>query len=293
MKTNKLLALSLLVVTACGAPSNNSDASVDVPTTPAGSGSIAVNVWGEDYVANEIPAADVEDGWRIQFSKFYVHISNIQFGATGSTQRNTLLATGRVFDLKQAPMPLTIGVATGVEARRQDIVQFELSTTAANSIAHNISESELTMMKTNRYALYVEGTATHPMQGMYSFRWGFSTSTRFTNCQDDMGARGIVVTSGATPSNAQVTIHADHLFYDGLQNSDAKVRFNAIAGADRNMDRMISLDELAMVDLTTLPMGQYRTGSAPNVNNLRDFVTALVGTVGHFNGEGHCDEMRF
>lgn len=296
MKTIQALSgittLLALTASACGTPMNNADGG-DASTMTAGSGSIAVNVWGEEYVANEIPAADVEDGWRIQFSKFYVHVSNVQFGATGSTQMYSLLTTGRVFDLKQAPMPLTVGVITSVEARRQDQVQFEMSATAMNSIAHNISESDLTMMKTNRYALYVEGTATHPMQGMYTFRWGFSNSTRFNNCQDDMGARGIVVANGTTPSNVQLTFHADHLFYDGLQNSDAKVRFNAIAGADRNMDRMITLEELAMVDLTTLPMGQYQTGSARNVNNLRDFVTNLVSTVGHFNGEGHCDETRF
>ncbi len=46
------------------------------------------------------------------------------------------------------------------------------------------------------------------------------------------------------------------------------------------------------VDLTTAPMGQYGTGSRSDVRNARDFITALVATVGHFNGEGHCDERR-
>jgi hypothetical protein len=42
------------------------------------------------------------------------------------------------------------------------------------------------------------------------------------------------------------------------------------------------------VNLTTLPLGQYGTGSAPNVKTLKDFVLALSRTVGHYRGEGHC-----
>ena len=288
-----LTAVFLAAASACGTPMNTADGGADSSSMPGGSGAISGMVWGEDYVANEIPAADVEDGWRIQFSKFFVHVSNVRFSTTGSTSTHSLLSTGRVYDLKNARTPLTVGTLTSVEARRQDQVQFELSATAMTSIANNVSEADLMMMKTNGYSLYVEGTATHAMQGMYTFRWGFTGSSRFSNCEDGMGGRGVVVTSGGTPTDAQLTFHADHLFYDALQGSMAKVRFNAIAGADRDMNRMITLDELAMVDLTTLPMGQYSTGSAPNVRNLRDFVTALVRNMGHFNGEGHCDEMRF
>ena len=72
----------------------------------------------------------------------------------------------------------------------------------------------------------------------------------------------------------------------------ARLRFDAIAGADANGDREVTLDELGAVQLTTLPMTQYSTGPLPNVRTLRDFVTYLVSTVGHFNGEGHCQERR-
>lgn len=34
--------------------------------------------------------------------------------------------------------------------------------------------------------------------------------------------------------------------------------------------------------------GAYGTGAAANVNNLREFVTALSRTLGHFRGEGEC-----
>jgi hypothetical protein len=42
------------------------------------------------------------------------------------------------------------------------------------------------------------------------------------------------------------------------------------------------------VQLTTLPIDQYGTGTVGNVKTLNDFVTALVRTLGHFRGEGEC-----
>lgn len=276
-KTPHVLALStLLALGACGAPV----------------GSINVQVWGEDFVANEIPASEFEDGWSVRFTKFLVHVSDVSFRATGSTAY-ALPSGGRVFDLKPATQPLSIGTLSMVEARRLDDVQFAMTEASASSTAGNASASDLMVMQGGRYALYVEGQATHSMRGSYAFRWGFGGNTRFHSCQDASSQPGLVVTSGSAATAAQLTFHADHLFYDGLQNSDAKVRFTALADSDRNMDRMITLEELASTDLTALPQGQYQTGSAPNVNNLRDFVAALTTTVGHWNGEGHCEETRF
>jgi hypothetical protein len=34
--------------------------------------------------------------------------------------------------------------------------------------------------------------------------------------------------------------------------------------------------------------GTYSAGDVPNVNNLRDFVTSLSRTIGHYRGEGEC-----
>jgi hypothetical protein len=267
-------------------------AAVSCGPVAAGSGSIDAQVWGEDFVTQGIPASEFADGWGVQFTKFLVHVSGVRFAATGGPSYE-LPGPGRVWDLKLATTPISLGMIPRVEARRLDRVQFELSATAMESLAGNASEADVAVMRTGRYAMYVEGTATHPTRGMRSFRWGFSGSTRFTGCQDDARMPGLVVTSGSAPTRAQVTVHADHLFYDGLQNPDARLRFDAIAAADRDGNGAVTLEELAMVDLTSLPTGQYQTGSARGVNTLRDFVTALTTTVGHWNGEGHCDETRF
>ncbi len=97
------------------------------------------------------------------------------------------------------------------------------------------------------------------------------------------------MTNGGT-DEVQLTIHGDHLFYDDLQASNAKVRFTALSKADANGDSKLTLDELAAVRLTMIAAedGTFGTGAAANVNTLRDFVTDLTRTVGHFRGEGEC-----
>lgn len=86
-----------------------------------------------------------------------------------------------------------------------------------------------------------------------------------------------------------ITVRSDHLFLDSLETETAKVRFDAIANADRDNDRDVTLDELAAVQLSSLPMGQYSTGGRATVTDLRAFVTALTASMGHLNGEGLCE----
>jgi hypothetical protein len=254
-------------------------------------GAVSVTVWGEEFVSRGIPAETFADRWSVRFTRFLVHVSGVRLGATGGGTY-ALEGPGRVWSLVPATAPLPVGTLSGVEARRLDQVQFDLTGAGTDAIAGNASADDLATMRAGGLRLYVEGTATRADRGEYRFRWGFTGATRFSACQDDQGARGLVVSAGAAATEAQITIHADHLFYDGLSNMDAQVRFDAVAGADRNGDREVTLDELAAVSLASLPAGQYQTGSARGVETLRDFVSALVGTMAHWNGEGHCDASR-
>ena len=104
------------------------------------------------------------------------------------------------------------------------------------------------------------------------------------------GGMSVVYRARDTQLPREVAVKVLHEFM--ARDPDARLRFDAIAAADANGDREVTLDELGAVQLTTLPMTQYSTGPLPNVRTLRDFVTHLVSTVGHFNGEGHCQERR-
>jgi hypothetical protein len=270
-----LAGLSLLGLAACS----------------EGTGTVTFTTYGEEYIEQEIPAAaggeaGFVDGWTVRYSKFLVMIGEVKVETheeVGATQ-----ATSKVFDVHK-PGPVVVETFTGLPAREWDHVSYAIAPWPhAESV--NADARDVERMKAEGFSVYVEGTATKG--GVTKrFAWGFPTNTLYAHCESpDLGA-GVTVPNGGEET-VQLTIHGDHLFFDDLQSPEAKMRFDAMAAADNlgisGADGEVTLEELAAVDLTELPPDQYGTGGAGNVRNLRDFVTALVRTVGHFRGEGEC-----
>lgn len=261
-------------------------------------GSVNASIWGEAYIEQEIPAITpmndegFENGWTIRFTKFLVHMGGLTIAAADGTTGGSLPAL-KVYDLHTLRGPLAIGALDGLEARRFDRISYRLAPVNAQSTAGNATAADLALMRTGGYSIYVEGNGTRAgLATPVTFRWGFTNTVSYANCHSTETEVGVAVPSGGSV-RAQITVHGDHLFYDDLQSPDAKLRFDLIAGADMDRNNEVTMDELARVDLTTAPMGQYGTGPFGNtVRNLREFITVLVATVGHFNGEGHCDETR-
>lgn len=277
-------AMMAMVAAAMGCGSDN------------GTGTVRVSVWGEEYIQDMIPPvmgaeAGIENGWTVRYTKFLVNLGAVRLATSASAAPSGTLAGFRVFDLHTLTGPLVIGTFSNVSAVRQADVGYALAPVDASSSAGNATAADVTLMRAGSYAVYVEGTASKAGVADVRFRWGFTGRTDFSDCHDSTEQPGVAVPTSGTAS-MQLTLHGDHLFYDDLQSPDARLRFDAIAAADANGDREVTLDELGAVQLTTLPMTQYSTGPLPNVRTLRDFVTHLVSTVGHFNGEGHCQERR-
>lgn len=254
-----------------------------------GTGTVAATLWGEEFIQDQIPASAVEDGWTIRYTKFLVSLGEMTVASSGGGAGGTISGY-RVFDLHTLTGPTAFGRLSSVSAERMDRVSYRLNAADAQTALGNATQADLDAMRAGGYSVYVEGTAER-MGRSVRFRWGFAQRVLYETCRSSDTEVGVAVPTDGT-ATAQITIHGDHLFYDDLQSPDARVRFDAIAGADANTDGEVTLDELAAVDLTTLPPTQYGAGSAPNVRSLRDFVSYLVATVGHFNGEGHCEERR-
>ncbi|MFO0624821.1 MAG: hypothetical protein U0325_04335 [Polyangiales bacterium] len=262
-----------------------------------GSGTVNVAVWGEEYIerAAGIPAmtgteVGFVDGWSVRFTKFLVSVGQVRVGATGGTPR--ALPAMRVYNLHGTNGPVRVGALTDVPARRQDLVSFRIAPPDADSTAGNsgVTADDLTAMRRGGLSLWVEGVATKPGRAApVTFRWSFAHTVDYTRCELE-GAFGVAVPTGGA-ADIQLTVHGDHFFYDRVGDG-ALLRFDDIAAADRDRDNAVTLDELAAVDLTTLPRDRFDPGGAPNVNTLRDFVTVLSTTVGHYNGEGECTVTR-
>ncbi len=262
-----------------------------------GTGTVNVAIWGEEYIESTagIPAMMGSDGGlrrRVERSLHEVPRERRAgerelYGGTAST-----LPALRVYNLHGTSGPVRVGSLTNVPARRQDLVGYRIAPPTAESTAGNsgATADDVTAMRNGRFSLWVEGTATKPGRATpITFRWTFGNTVDYTRCELE-GAFGVAVPTSGT-ADVQLTIHGDHFFYDRV-GEGAQLRFEDIATADRNMDNMVTLEELAMVDLTTLPRDRYDPSGAPNVNTLRDFMGVLSTTVGHYNGEGECTVTR-
>lgn len=263
---NTLLFAALLTITACEPP-------ISV---------VKFTTWGEDFIETGIPADKFEDGWSVKFSRFLVVLRDTAIadttGAVGAQQPGA-----KAFDLvKKGPVEVFAAAAPG---KAWDVVRYAIAPDS-NADATNIEGSDLALLKSRTASLIAIGTGTKAGVTK-SFEWSFTSNTLYDACERaGGGGKGITLVPGKEVM-VQLTVHGDHFFYDQL-SGDAKLRFDPIANADANNDNKVTLDELATVQLTALPQGQYGTTGAANIRNLREFITQNMRTVGHFEGEGEC-----
>ncbi|HEY0133270.1 MAG TPA: hypothetical protein VGB85_04295, partial [Nannocystis sp.] len=132
------------------------------------------------------------------------------------------------------------------------------------------------------YSLYVSGQATRDDVAV-RFAWGFTTTTRYTACESQ------ALVDNLHAPKIELTIHGDHLFYDDLFASEPKVSFDLIASADADGDGEVTQAELTAVDLR--PLANYQVGST-GIVDLWHFIEHQTTTLGHIDGEGHCEATR-
>ena len=253
-----------------------------------GSGTATFTTWGEEYIEDEIPAAEFIDGWTIRYDKFLVAFHGVQVANTRGEVAATMTGS-RLVDNAQPGRKRLVSFG-GVRAEAWDAVSFQIKPPVADSELISATAADRDLMIAGGLSIYVEGSATKDAVTK-TFHWGFATATQYSDCEqseEEGGRLGIVVTNGGTDTS-ELTTHGDHLFYDRLQASPSStvvtsLRFDAMAAADTNGDNEVTIAEL---DAQTLDVATYNP-SPFTVSTLGAFVTALTRTVGHFRGEGEC-----
>jgi hypothetical protein len=299
----KLSALLLLAsLAACG--DDDSSTSGD-PTSANAKGTATFTTWGEEYIEDGIPvdttpdnneADGFADGWSVKYSKFLVVFGGITVadiaGNVAASQTGSLL----VDNTKKNPKDLVVFKDIPAKAYQRVSYQFRPAD-AQTTLVGEVAAADKDFMVQNGYSLYVEGTGTKGSVTK-SFKWGFAQTTTYSECKaatEDGGTEGVVIVNGANDTS-QLTTHGDHFFYNRLLASpDSTIptllRFETLASADDKGDKNgeITFDELANTPLD-LSLGYDPSGL--KAVNMKEFVTQLSRTVGHYRGEGECNVTR-
>ena len=249
------------------------------------SGTITASVYGEAFIEDGIPADEFSDGWAVSFDTFLVSIGDLAAKA-GEGSAEVTAPAYHIVDLAQSSGGEGYELATlDVPAGRYEHYGYQLRADAA-ALAYNVDDATAAAMKAGGYAMWVRGSATKAGVTK-TFDWGFTMKLAYAHC--DLGGS---IDGNTLP--AQATIHADHLFYDDAVSDEPNLAFQLIADADADADGAVTLAELAAVDIRS--QARYQVGSlkhptGTSITNLQQYVEHQVITVGHINGEGHCEDQ--
>jgi hypothetical protein len=255
-------------------------------------GKATFTTWGEAYIEEGIPASDegFVDGWSLKYDKFLVNFHQIQVGAGNGEVAATAPKSYFVDNVEPGRKQLV--TFDEITAQAWDRVGYQIKPAISSAEVVAGSPSDLDMMVEAGYSLYIAGSASKD-DVTKTFALGFTTGTQYQECHSEQNGKdtaGIVVTDGAEDTS-ELTTHGDHFFYDRLQGSagsniETALRFDTIAAADDNgdADGEITLEEL---EKQPLDVRLYDPSGLPAAN-MKDFMTGLARTVGHFRGEGEC-----
>ncbi len=249
-----------------------------------GGAELTVRTWGEEYIEEGIPADVFDDAWAVKYDRFLINLGAVEVGEVGAA---AALAEPqfRVFDVAAASKGEgQLVAADEVPAGAYANTQYKIYPAGGDSIAGNVSAADLKMMQDGGLSVYVAGTATKDGVSK-SFAWGFATSTSYEGCES------VAEISAGRPGTVQITVHGDHLFYDDLFSETPKLLFGLVAQADDDGDANgeVSQAELEAVDLR--PLANYQVGST-DIVDLWHFIEHQTTTIGHIDGEGHCETIR-
>jgi hypothetical protein len=266
--------------------------------TAAGTGTVTIETWGEEYIEDKIPVTIqedgksvtiIEDGWEVRYTKFLVNLRNYELaddsGKSAFSAKQSFLVDHKKPGRKQ------LFTSAAIEAKAYSKFSYEIAPVDASTQLAGADAADLALMKQGQYSIYVAGEFTKGTEKK-TFEFGFTTATRYENCKAEVDGKeqsGVVVTNNGR-ANVELTIHGDHLVYDDL-GPTATGRVVPRVEADANNDGKITtaeLENVKILDLQSKYTGRFGVANDSSVVNLLKFEQALSRTIGHFNGEGEC-----
>lgn len=261
-------------------------------------GSLLVSVQAEETISAGLAAGtgpeDVVDGWSVTFDDYLVAIGELHLRQMGGSHE-VLEDAALVIDLRSVPAtgrPLA-SIASIPEGR----YSFEYATLAAATGMErdtSVSQADFDRMVAEGCTYLVRGSATDGARTV-GFDLCLAAEASFA-CSAMEGMEGVAIS--ASTNTAFLTIHGDHLFFDGFPAGDEGVvrrRAGWLALVDdaTGADGLVTSADLEATPISILPSDEYALAGAPTVEglpitNLALYARAQLSTQGHLNGEGEC-----
>lgn len=294
---------------ACGDDSSAADAAMDGATDATSGGALTLLLEAEESITDGLEPGEgsesILDGWTVRFDRYVVAIGGVDL--TESTDASNTASAGEVFvvDLTEVPPTgLSLWSFASLSEGRWDLA-YSTPLASPSALRHeSVSEELFAEMVREGWTYLVEGTLTQtggescpPPTGTctanesIAFRFGAEAATRYGPCQAEDGPPGVAIIDGG--STASLTIHGDHLFFNGFpEGEEGGVMRLAqwLADCDVDLDGTVTRDELEGIvpaDLAELD-SRYDLSSPIPLTNMWEYVRAQLTTQGHFQGEGEC-----
>lgn len=290
-----------------------------------GSAALSIVVEPEATITNGIAAGtgddDMQDGWQATFDTYIAAIGNVDLQLATDPEITATDKGVYAVDLKTAP-------AGGLELwKLEDLSEgryefsYRLSSASRTQRDESVSASDFSRMVEEDLTYLIKGKimkengvscpprAFSAVQNRaavgqsdagddcyanatITFDIGVNAETTYGPCEID-GLSGVVLSSDKTQT-ATITLHGDHLFFNGFpEGGEGGVTRTAqwLADADLNVDGVVTKEELFALAPADLPaLAGVQLGGTPlsPLDSLWTYVTAQLKTQGHYQGEGEC-----
>ena len=266
-------------------------------TGGSGEGNLSVLLEAEETIVAGIDSGagdeNILDGFDLSFSKYIVSIGNVAMSQVGDANPQSSPDVVIAEFTSLGPFP-ELTSFNGIPTGQYTSFGFETPAPGADAVNLNqVDDADFDAMIANGWSYIIEGTITNvETEESKDFLIEADVPTVYSDCAVTDMERGVNV---ASDSSVDITLHGDHIVFNGFPDNEAQVMRLAqwLWDIEDDGDGVLTRTDFeAATNIEELfPSPTYILGGGPiePIENAWDFIRAQLGTQGHILGEGECE----